>query len=76
MDTKEWDSISCLFRVALGLKELALSDNFNDLNADSLSFVYLSVELEHCLGNELPDNWQMCSIEELELIYTAVRFDD
>jgi len=76
LDTKEWDSISCLFRVALGLKELALSDNFNDLNADSLSFVYLSVELEHCLGNELPDNWQMCSIEELELIYTAVRFDD
>jgi len=28
------------------------------------------------LGNELPDNWQTCSIEELELIYTAVRFDD
>ena len=76
LDTKEWDSISCLFRAALGLKVLTLSDNFNDLNSDSLSFVYLSVELEHCLGNELPDNWQTCSIEELELIYTAVRFDD
>jgi len=76
LDTKEWDSISCLFIAALGLKVLALSDNFNDLNSDSLSFVYLSVELEHCLGNELPDNWQMCSIEELELIYTSIRFDD
>jgi len=75
LNNKEWESISCLFIEALGLNELLPHENFNSLNSDSLSFVYLSVELEQCLGSELPNDWQLCSIAELEQIYTAVRFN-
>lgn len=76
LDEKEWESISHLFIEALCLKELSPDENFHSLNADSLSFVYLSVELEHCLGSELPKQWQQCSVAELELIYATVRFND
>lgn len=75
LDEKEWESISHLFIEALSLNELSPDENFHSLNADSLSFVYLSVELEHCLGSELPEHWQQCSIAELERIYTVVRFN-
>lgn len=75
LNEKEWDSIATLYTEALGLKELELDDSFDRLNSDSLSFVYLSVELEQCLGSELPDNWQQCSVAELERIYTAVRLN-
>jgi len=75
LNNKEWESISCLFIEALGLNELLPHENFISLNSDSLSFVYLSVELEQCLGSELPNDWQLCSIAELEQIYTAVRFN-
>ncbi|PKH06770.1 non-ribosomal peptide synthetase [Moritella sp. Urea-trap-13] len=76
LDEKEWESISHLFIDALGLNELSPNENFHSLNADSLSFVYLSVELEHCLGSELPEQWQQCSVAELELIYATVRFNE
>jgi acyl-CoA synthetase (AMP-forming)/AMP-acid ligase II/acyl carrier protein len=76
LDEKEWESISHLFIEALCLKELSPDANFHSLNADSLSFVYLSVELEHCLGCELPDHWQQCSVAELEQIYARVRFNE
>lgn len=76
LDEKEWASISALFIEALCLKELSPDENFHSLNADSLSFVYLSVELEHCLGSELPKQWQLCSVAELELIYATVRFHE
>ncbi|GIC79525.1 AMP-binding protein [Moritella sp. F3] len=74
LNEKEWESISHLFIEALNLTELSPDENFHSLNADSLSFVYLSIELEHCLRNELPEHWQRCSVAELEQIYTSVRF--
>lgn len=76
LNSKEWDSIACLYIDALSLTTIDLSRNFNELNSDSLSFVYLTVELEQCLGDKLPIHWQNCSIDELELIYTSVRFNN
>ena len=75
LDEKEWESISHLFIDALDLTELSPDENFHSLNADSLSFVYLSVELEHCLRSELPKHWQQCSVAELDQIYAHVRFN-
>ncbi len=75
LNEKEWDSIASLFTEALGTRDIGSEDSFDRLNSDSLSFVYLSVELEQCLGTELPENWQQCSIAELERIYTAVRLN-
>ena len=76
LDDREWESIRDLFIEALSLKELSQEENFYSLNADSLSFVYLSVELEHCLGSELPQHWQQYSVAELEVIYNNVRFNE
>lgn len=76
LDEKEWESISHLFIAVLSLKELSPDENFHGLNADSLSFVHLSVELEYCLGSELPKQWQQCSVAELELIYATVKFNE
>ncbi|MCW8994975.1 MAG: hypothetical protein OQK77_04085, partial [Psychromonas sp.] len=73
LNDNHWDSIYALFSAALQVKELQSDSSFNNLTSDSLSFVYLSVELEQCLGDALPENWQQCSITELEQIYAAVR---
>ncbi|QFI37868.1 AMP-binding protein [Moritella marina ATCC 15381] len=76
LNEREWESISHLFIDALNLTELSPDKTFHSLNADSLSFVYLSVELEQCLGCELPPHWQQCSVAELDEIYTHVRFNE
>jgi acyl-CoA synthetase (AMP-forming)/AMP-acid ligase II len=69
LNTEDWDSITALFSSALQLKSINDNECFNNLDTDSLSFVQLSIELEHCLGNDLPENWQVCSIAALDVIY-------
>ncbi|MET0337835.1 MAG: AMP-binding protein [Caulobacter sp.] len=59
-----WSSVSDLYEAILGTHVHA-SQTFTDLAGDSLSYVQVSLALEDWLG-ELPDNWEMLSIEELE----------
>ena len=73
LNDNQWDSISSLFSKALNVNEPQPEASFNTLNSDSLSFVYLSVELEQCLGDDLPEHWQQYSIAELDQIYATVR---
>ena len=75
LNDNQWDSITSLFSAALNIKEPQPKESFNTLNSDSLSFVYLSVELEQCLGDALPENWQQYSLSELEQIYDTVRLN-
>jgi long-chain acyl-CoA synthetase len=75
LNNNQWESITALFCEALNIEQLQPDLNFNMLTSDSLSFVYLSTELEQCLGDALPENWQQCSLAELEQIYDMVRAD-
>ena len=76
LNEKEWDSIMQLFSATLGLDEVDPNACLDSLNSDSLSFVYLSTELEQCLGDALPVHWQQCSVTELNTIYNRVRLYD
>jgi acyl carrier protein len=69
LNTEEWESIHDLFDSILNNNQLEDNVTFNDLDTDSLSFVQLSVELEHCLGEEIPQNWQEYTISALDSLY-------
>jgi acyl-CoA synthetase (AMP-forming)/AMP-acid ligase II/acyl carrier protein len=73
-NTQEWDSIHDLFCSSLQLNEIADSESFIDLDTDSLIFVQLSIELESCLGDKLPGNWQECTIASLDALYQNGKF--
>ncbi len=69
LNTEEWESIHDLFVSILNNNQLEDNVTFNDLDTDSLSFVQLSVELEHCLGEDFPENWQEYTILSLDNLY-------
>ncbi|UFS98771.1 AMP-binding protein [Nocardia huaxiensis] len=58
-----------LFASALGLPVGAVDPgrSFADLGGDSLTYVALSVRLDHALG-QLPSNWQTMTVAELEAL--------
>lgn len=66
---KRWESILQVYQSVFPDSELKCSDSFSTLHSDSMSYVMLSLELEKCFGNKLPDNWQELSIDELNEIY-------
>lgn len=69
LNYEEWASIHDLFSSVLQLKTVDETAFFNNLETDSLSFVQLSIELEHCLGDDLPTHWQDCTIMDLDSLY-------
>lgn len=73
LNPAQWDSILQLYREILAKKDIKPEDSFNSLHADSLSFVSLTVELENCLGSELPSDWQDRTIAELDKCYDEIR---
>ncbi len=74
LETPERDSILELYRTVLANQNILPYESFDTLQADSLSFVSLSVGLEECLGPCLPSDWQSRSIQDLEELYKTVRF--
>ncbi|MCU4674821.1 non-ribosomal peptide synthetase [Catenovulum sp. 2E275] len=73
LNQSDWESILQLYRDILNKKDIQPADSFNSLHADSLSFVSLTIELENCLGEEMPKDWQDKTIAELDKLYEQVR---
>ena len=73
LNENEWESITSLYESILGLDQVSTLNNFNSLSGDSLSYVSLAIELEHCLGEKMPDNWQKLSIAELDDIFNEIK---
>ncbi|WP_067709604.1 AMP-binding protein [Nocardia yamanashiensis] len=61
--------VRTLFADALGLDtaQVTPESTFADLGGDSLTYVALSVKLDHALG-QLPVNWQTMTVAELEAL--------
>ncbi len=74
LNSKEWDTILSLYQNTLSLPNITKESSFSDLNADSLSFVSLSIELENTLGSDLPLDWTNQSIENLDGIYNKRKY--
>ncbi|PCJ99264.1 MAG: hypothetical protein COA45_04295 [Zetaproteobacteria bacterium] len=75
LNEQGWETILELYQTILTSSQISMADSFNNLDADSLSFVSLSIELENCLGEDLPLDWAQCSIKDLDDIYSRMRFD-
>ncbi|MDA9556226.1 non-ribosomal peptide synthetase [Vibrio sp.] len=73
LEVSQWDSILELYQDVLKDDEIEDIQTFNELNADSLSFVTLSVELEQLLGDKLPADWQDKSIAEMNTLFKQVQ---
>lgn len=73
LDEQEWESILALYQTILASPKISISDCFNNLNVDSLSFVSLSIELENTLGADLPLDWMSQPIEDLDGLYNQVK---
>ncbi|PCJ95748.1 MAG: hypothetical protein COA45_12030 [Zetaproteobacteria bacterium] len=71
---QEWETILALYQTILASSKISVDDTFNDLAADSLSFVSLSIELENVLGADLPIDWADESIRALDVIFSRVKF--
>lgn len=54
-----------IFKEALDCPSVADDDTFVSLEGDSLSYVAVSVRLEHALG-QLPPDWHLMPVQELE----------
>lgn len=70
LNETEWTSVLDMFRQVLSKPSIEPMDNFKSLEADSLSFVTISVELESCLEERMLEDWQELSITVLGNIYT------
>lgn len=73
LNENNWYSVESLYKSTLNLQNIAPEKSFNDLQGDSLSFVFVSVELENMLGSSLPEEWFNESIEKLEELYAQVE---
>jgi len=74
LNDKDWDSVLEIFESVLNIDNITLSDSFNSLGADSLSFVTLSINLEECFGDDLPKDWRDFAISSLEELYRKTRY--
>ena len=63
------DSVLALYKKTLNNNKISLEDSFKTLEADSLSYVGLSLSLENMFGKDLPEQWQNTSIKELDTLY-------
>lgn len=54
-----------LYRTALGVEQVGPDDTFVRLGGDSLSYIEVSLGLEHLLGH-LPRDWHLRTVAELE----------
>lgn len=76
LNATEWESILALYRKLLSSPAnptITSQDSFNGLATDSLSFVSLSIEMENCFGEDLPQGWQDMPIAELDALYQAKK---
>ncbi|GLQ30286.1 AMP-binding protein [Litoribrevibacter albus] len=73
LNENQWESIECLFCEALGVDRIDSSLSLSEMECDSLSFVFLSVELERCLEDLLPESWKDVSVAELNRLYNDRR---
>ena len=62
-------SVADAFATVLGRQRVDPSATFADLGGDSFSYVEMSIRLERLLG-ELPRDWHLCTIRELETLHT------
>lgn len=74
LNEQEWDTILALYQATLSSSTISTEDSFNNLDSDSLSFVSLSIELENTLGPDLPLDWAKQTIENLDTIYSKVKY--
>lgn len=65
----QWDNVQSLFEETLQLANIDPDSCFDDLEVDSISFVFLLIELEEVFESELPMNWQKLKISELEDLF-------
>ena len=66
LNRTSWSSVHEVFQSLLADPAISDEQSFDDIAADSLSFVALAVELEDLFGGELPEEWQSLSIAELD----------
>ena len=64
-----WESIQRLYQTLLPDYEITKSDSFQSLQADSMTFVKIMVELENILGDALPQAWMSMTVEDLDRLY-------
>jgi len=67
------NSVRGLYEKVFPARRVAAGDTFVTLGGDSLSFVEVSIGLEELLG-QLPENWQILTIAELESIRPRSTF--
>jgi len=69
LNQTSYDSVEDVFHTVLGEGVVDMSQSFQDLTLDSLSFVALAVELEQLFGGDLPPDWQEMPLRDLEAKY-------
>ncbi len=73
LNDKQWLSITDLYRSLLSNPDITDTDSFDSLNADSLSYVALAIEMETTLGKSLPSDWRKLPLSTLDALYLSSR---
>jgi len=74
LNDRQWLSISDLYRTILSNSDITDKDSFDSLDADSLTYVSLAIEMEGALGEALPADWRSLSLSQLDALYLGRRF--
>jgi hypothetical protein len=57
----------------LSNSEITDQDSFDSLNADSLSYVTLAIEMEAAFLDALPTDWRSIPLSKLDALYLSRR---
>jgi acyl-CoA synthetase (AMP-forming)/AMP-acid ligase II len=73
LNDRQWLSISDLYRTLLSNPNITDEDSFDSLEADSLSYVTLAIEMEAALSGALPADWRSLPLSKLDSLYLSRR---
>lgn len=73
LNDRQWLTISDLYRSLLSNQDITDEDSFDSLEADSLSYVTLAIEMEAALGDALPADWRSLPLSKLDALYLSRR---
>lgn len=73
LNDRHWLSISDLYRTLLPHSEITDQDSFDSLDADSLSYVTLAIEMEAAFLDALPTDWRSMPLSTLDALYLSRR---